>query len=205
MRYTIIHIDEPYSGWFQHWNCILKTLRFAFTYLGIKTSTLHSTKRCTDRITNLFNLLIYITNVDFDRSFIESDIMLYFKFKDHFKATFYCLSIFLLGFWSFAIFLEAEINDCNTKLRSEGAGDKNYLKKSHPVTLGFLYSKFLKHIIKPETTIFSIETSVKFEITRGGRLQWMGGGEGSYPNTTTILLACYEMTCSCSVYQVWNT
>lgn len=74
---------------------------------------------------------------------------------------------------------------------------KNYLKKSHPVTLGFLYSKFLKHIIKPETTIFSIETSVKFEITRGGRLQWMGGGEGSYPNTTTILLACYEMTCSC--------
>lgn len=84
------------------------------------------------RISNLFNLPIYITNVDFDRSFIESDIMLYFKFKDHFKATFYCLSIFLLGFWSFAIFLEAEINDCYTKLRSEGAGDKELPEEKPP-------------------------------------------------------------------------
>lgn len=58
--------------------------------------------------------------------------MLYFKFKDHFKATFYCLSIFLLGFWSFAIFLEAEINDCNTKLRSEGAGDKELPEEKPP-------------------------------------------------------------------------
>lgn len=52
-------------------------------------------------------------------------------------------------------FLMKDPASCQEKTWSEHIRTKNYSKKSHP-DWEFLYSKFLKHNIKPETTIFVV-------------------------------------------------